>query len=63
MKYKSRYRKKGINPFAPNYRELTGSTCSITADVPDDTPLKEVEEMARGATPDGYEFIEVNLVS
>ena len=62
MECKAYYRKKGVNPFTPNYRALAGSTCSITANVPDGTPLKQVEEMAKEATPEGFEFIKVKLV-
>jgi len=62
LEYKARYRKKGVNPFAPNYRELTGSICSVTTNVPDNTPLKQVRKMAKEATPDGFEFIEVKRV-
>ena len=62
-KYKACYRRKGgVNPFVPNYRALAGSICHITADVPSDMPLEQVKEMAKEATPNGFEFVEVKLV-
>lgn len=62
MQYKAEYRRKGLNPFPPNYQALAGSLQSITAEFPDDTPLKEVEKMAKEATPEGFEFIRVTAL-
>ncbi|MFA4998646.1 MAG: hypothetical protein WC514_01370 [Candidatus Paceibacterota bacterium] len=65
MEYKARYRKKGANPFAParpGNQILGDALFSITVDFPDSTPIKEVKRLAKEATPDGYEFIEVNPI-
>ena len=63
MKYKARYRKKGVNPFASvglRNQLPKDALCSITADFPDNTPIDEAKKLAEEATPEGYEFIEVN---
>lgn len=58
IKYKARYREKGVNPFELRFPE--NAFCSITSDeMPKDTPIKEIEKFAKENTPDGYEFIEV----
>lgn len=58
IKYKARYRKKGVSPFEPRFPQ--NAFCSTTSDeVPEDTPIKEIEKFAKKNTPDGYEFIEV----
>lgn len=58
IKYKARYRKKGVSPFEPRFPQ--NAFCSTTSDeVPEDTPIKEIEKFAKENTPDGYEFIEV----
>ena len=62
MEYAAYYRRKNLNPFVPDYRALRGSTCSKTVDMPDDMPLEQVRQMAKQATPQGYEFIEVKAV-
>jgi hypothetical protein len=62
-KYQARYGRRGTNPFSPDYRALAGSVQTITAKVPDNTPLKKVRKMAKEAAPEGFEFIEVEKVS
>ncbi len=62
MEYTAHYRRKNLNPFVPNYQALEGATLSKTANLPDDIPLEQVKQMAKEATPKGYEFVEVKPV-
>ena len=65
MKYKAFYSKIGANPFAavgPKCQIPKGDLISITAEVPDDTPIAEVEKLAKQATKEGYEFTRVEPV-
>lgn len=58
MKYKARYKRKGVSPFEPRFPQ--GAFCSLTSDeVSEDTPVEEIEKFAKKRTPKGYEFIEV----
>lgn len=58
IKYKARYRRKGVSPFEPRFPQ--NAFCSLTSDeVPEDTPIKEIEKFAKERTPRDYEFIEV----
>jgi len=59
MKYKARYWRIRSNPFTPIYTDLAGKEMTITTEIPDNTSRKEVERLAKEATPKGFEFIEV----
>ena len=62
MKYKARYRKTGLNPFTsvgPKNHFPEDAIISRTAKFPDNIVLEDIERMAKQATPDGYEFINV----
>ena len=66
MKYKAFYSRIGANPFAavgPKNQIPEGDLISITADLPDNTSISEVERLAREATPKGYEFTIVKSVN
>lgn len=61
-RYKASYRKRGANPFAP-VELRKGDLIPKTAEFPDHTPISKVERLAKQATPEGYEFIKVELVN
>jgi len=58
IEYKARYRKKGGNPFAQH----PPATIATTVEIDEDVASSEVERMAKKATPEGHEFIEVERV-
>ena len=63
VKYKARYRKKGANPFTPHISMIPkDSIVSKTVEIDESVPIKRVQEMAKEATPGGYEFIEVECI-
>lgn len=59
MKVRARYRPKNSNPF----EFLEPMIAKIDVDVPDNTTIKELETLAKQATPKGHEFIEVLVLT
>lgn len=59
MSVYARYVRHGLSLFES--RAGQGDFRRITLDVDDNTPLNKLEDMAKQATPTGYEFIEVKI--
>jgi hypothetical protein len=59
MKVKARYRRIDASPFSVSPGQERLALGFIRAEVPDGTSLKDLEEPARKAAPEGYELIEV----
>lgn len=57
MEVYARYRKIGLSPFRPKI--MGDDSIRITAEVSDDIEWNELEKLAKGAAPEGYEYIEV----
>lgn len=63
MKVKAEYRIKGANPFVESAAAFNSQFSSRTTEVPDDMPWEEIQRLARKATPEGYEFLQVKKVN
>ena len=59
MSVYARYVRHGLSLFES--RAGQGDFRRITLDVDENTPLNQLEELARQASPTGYEFIEVKI--
>jgi len=57
--YKATYRKKGLNPFKQKFGDKDTITKSVTL-TKEQADMKD--ELAKDATPKGYEFIECELI-
>jgi len=58
MKYRARYRKKGINPFISPYPKKPFYLIE-SYQLPKDISIEQIEEFAKENTPEDYIFIEV----
>lgn len=58
--YRKRKRKTLINPFAQRFVLRLPEESSVIVDLPDGkVSWKEIEKLAKNATPDGYDFVDV----
>ena len=62
-KFAARYRRVGANPFNPNWRVAAGNFQTRTVTLSDPEQILNVEELAREATPENWEFVDVREVS
>jgi len=63
MRVKACYRQKGrTDPFDTDSPLQVRATKTQTMEVDEDTTPEEVEQMARKATPVGYEFVKVEEI-
>jgi hypothetical protein len=59
MKYRARYKRKGVSPFEPDMYVFSNAFAHIDAEVSDSTPFYKVNKMAKDATPKDFEFLEL----